>query len=638
MTEKLPLTSQTPLEQRLEALKSLIPEAFSEGNIDFNKLRSALGNIVDTNAERYGLSWAGKSEAVRAVQIPSKGTLEPLFDKSVNFDSSQNLIIEGDNLEVLKLLQKSYYGKIKMIYIDPPYNTGNEFIYPDNFREGLEDYLVYSGQRENDGTRLSSSEERNGRKHSKWLNMMYPRLFLARNLLREDGVIFVSIDDNEVKNLRGLMDEIFGEDNFLGMMVWRNSSRASDKIAIEHEYIVVYARQSVDLLDDVWSQSREEAQELMQLVEQARTKNKSLEATTEQLRKKIKNYQERDEARGTKQFSWLTNYSNIDENWKIYYAVDLSGEGSGPPRKFGEKVIDPPPGRHWMSQEYIDDLDDEGRIVWRSDRAYRKLYIEETVEGLKSVIDIPTRRGSEFLKSLLGKDIFDKPKPTDLIKQIARFILKENDILLDFFAGSGTSANAIINLNEQDGGSRKFIMVQLPEKTGREDYKTITDICLERTRRVIKKLDDADNGSLGLNGKPDRGFKAFALRASNFKVWDGEVNTQEKLEEQLSLIAENLEPGEADEQGILFEIMLKAGLPLTAAIAELSLGQKVYAVEDKTLYICLAQPITEATLKEIVAARPQTFVCLDVAFEGNDQLKTNTLLQTRNAGIRFYTV
>ena len=248
MTDKLPLLSQTPLDQRLETLKTLIPEAFSEGKLDFNKLKSALGNATDTNAERYGLSWAGKNEAVRAVQIPSKGTLEPLPDKSVNFDSSQNLIIEGDNLEVLKLLQKSYYGKIKMIYIDPPYNTGNEFIYPDNFREGLEDYLVYSGQRENDGTRLSSSEEKNGRKHSKWLNMMYPRLFLARTLLKEDGVIFVSIDDDEVKKLRALMDEIFGEENVLGAFVWKRRSGSNDalnNVSVDHEYVMAARRSEI---------------------------------------------------------------------------------------------------------------------------------------------------------------------------------------------------------------------------------------------------------------------------------------------------------------------------------------------------------------------------------------------------------
>lgn len=262
MTEtdtKLPLTSEVPLESRLSALEALIPEAFSEGRVDFDKLKSALGDVVETSQERYGLTWAGKSEAIRAVQIPSKGTLEPMPEESVNFDDSQNAIIEGDNLEVLKLLQKSYYGKVKMIYIDPPYNTGNEFIYPDNFKEGLEDYLLYSGQRTDDGTRLSTNEDQAGRKHSKWLNMMYPRLFLARNLLREDGVIFVSIDDNEVKNLRALMDEVFGEENFLAQISIVNNPKGrvlKDHFAVSHEYLFAYSR--IPLIEELGIQKTEE--------------------------------------------------------------------------------------------------------------------------------------------------------------------------------------------------------------------------------------------------------------------------------------------------------------------------------------------------------------------------------------------
>jgi adenine-specific DNA-methyltransferase len=267
-----------------------------------------------------------------------------------------------------------------------------------------------------------------------------------------------------------------------------------------------------------------------------------------------------------------------------------------------------------------------------------KAYLMEHQESkLTGIQFFDSQKDSKFLQQI-GIP-FDFPKPVDLIKQVVA-LFDRDDIILDFFAGSGTTAQAVLELNKEDGGNRKFIMVQLPEKTSREDYPTITDITLERTRRVIKKLNDAENGSLGLQSTPDRGFKAFTLRASNFKVWDSSVEgkTASDLEEQLTLFAHNLEVNEADEKGILFEIILKSGLPITVQIQELELNQKVYAIEDKTLYICLAQPIQEATLTAVVEAKPKKFVCLDAAFEGNDQLKTNTLLQMRNAGITFYTV
>lgn len=249
-SEKIDLRSKDILAERLDTLRDLLPEAFREGIIDFEALKQALGEEVDLGRERYGLTWAGKSEAIKNIQTPSVGTLVPVSEESVNFDTTENLIIEGDNLEVLKLLQKSYHGKVKMIYIDPPYNTGNEFIYPDNFREGLEDYLRYSGQMNGDGIKLTTNTETDGRYHSKWLNMMYPRLFLARNLLREDGVIFVSIDDHEVHNLRLLMNEIFGEENFISTIIWQkvySPKNTARHFSEDHDYIVVYARNG-----DLW--------------------------------------------------------------------------------------------------------------------------------------------------------------------------------------------------------------------------------------------------------------------------------------------------------------------------------------------------------------------------------------------------
>jgi adenine-specific DNA-methyltransferase len=310
--EKFPITSQIPLEERLKALNDLIPEAFSEGKIDFGKLRSALGESVDSSSERYGLSWAGKSEAIRAVQIPSRGTLEPMPDKSINFDTSQNMIIEGDNLEVLKLLQKSYYGKIKMIYIDPPYNTAGDFIYPDNFREGLEDYLIYSGQRADDGTRLSSNEERGGRKHSKWLNMMYPRLFLARNLLREDGVIFISIDDNEVTNLKALCNEIFGEENFIAqnIRVSNSAKNQSTFVSVTHDYTLIYCRSKDAHTSTNWKVPKSNLGEFLSVVRRLTKSELSFDEISDELRK-------------------LTKYPRFYE-FDHYYYVDKKFDKLGP--------------------------------------------------------------------------------------------------------------------------------------------------------------------------------------------------------------------------------------------------------------------------------------------------------------------
>lgn len=611
---KLPLTSETPLESRLEALKVLIPEAFTEGKVDFAKLKSALGEVVETGHERYGLTWAGKSEAVRAVQIPSKGTLEPMPEASVNFDESQNLIIEGDNLEVLKLLQKSYYGKVKMIYIDPPYNTGNEFIYPDNFREGLEDYLLYSGQRADDGTRLSTSEEAAGRKHSRWLTMMYPRLFLARNLLRDDGVIFVSIDDNEVKNLRALLDEVFGEENFVANVVWqkRTAPDARATLGAAHDSILVFAR------------SMERFKETLRLLPITESRAKE--------------------------------YQNPDNDPRGRWAsVDLTGQaGHATPSQFytietpSGAMYAPPPGRCWaIAERTFKALNKEGKIWFGKDGSARprlKKYLSEA-EGIAPWTWWANdevghnQEGRKELIALLGEDTFDTPKPTRLVRRMLEISVEPTDraVILDFFAGSGTTAQAVMKLNEEDSGNRRFILVQLPEKTDRADYPTIADITRERVRRVIAKLDKADEGKLELTDRPDRGFKAFRLTASNFKVWEADNAPQDAaaLEAQLDLFTENV-TGER-EPSVLYELVLKSGFPLTAKIERLELGGTVYAVEGKELYICLADPVTQETLSAVADAKPKRFVCLDVAFDGKDELKTNTVLQMRNAGIVFHT-
>ena len=404
-----------------------------------------------------------------------------------------NLIIHGDNLKALKALLPTYAGKVKCIYIDPPYNTGNEgWAYNDNVNSPMMKEWLGKAVDRDDLTR-----------HDKWLCMMLPRLKLLKDLLRNDGVIFVSIDDNEVQYLRLLMEEIFGQENFIAQMVWHNSSRSNDYITTEHEYLVVFAR-DLSALGEPWRKKRAEIPAMKKLVERVQNSGGSVKDAEEILTKEIRRLVESEHNKKTKAHSWLTNYSNVDDDWRIYYAVDLSGEGDGPPRKFGNKMIPAPSGRHWMGQDYIDELYEQNRIVWRAERAYRKLYIEESEESLKGILTFPTRQGTEFIKQLLGRGAFDKPKPMDLIKHLLTFATDKTSLVLDSFAGSGTIGHAVVALNNEDGGNRKFILVQCDEfnkKTGK-----IEDICdavtAERLRRVIKGFRGASDENLrkGLGG------------------------------------------------------------------------------------------------------------------------------------------
>ncbi|OFZ68891.1 MAG: hypothetical protein A2V79_02920 [Betaproteobacteria bacterium RBG_16_56_24] len=647
---KLPLTSADLTEALLAQLRDAVPQIFSEGRVDFFKLQAALGEHIDTNPERYGLTWAGKRDAFRNVQVPSVATLRPQPEESVNWDSSENLIIEGDNLEVLKLLQKPYHGKVKMIYIDPPYNTGNEFIYPDNFREGLDEYLRYTGQLGEDGTATSTNKDTSGRYHSNWLNMMYPRLFLARNLLREDGVIFVSIDDHEVHNLRLLMDEVFGEENFVACVIWQHSLQPKGymgKFSIHHNYLLMYSR------SDLYEVS-------------------SLERTEEH----NKNYANPDnDPRG----AWRTgDVRNALDRPNLKYDI-ISPSG---------KVIHSPENGWRWSKETVAEKIRSGEIIFSKDetRIIRKIYLS-TVEGR-----VPesvwfgketgtTRDAASELKELFGGSTpFDTPKPVLLIQRMIEVAgVEATDIVLDFFAGSGTTAHAVLDLNQQDGGNRKFILIQLPEKTDNPQYPTIAHITRERVRRVIAKqmqippsppfakggikaagelfaepMPDEANPPLKKGGRGDLGFRAFKLDSSNFKIWRSDKAPQpaEQLAEQLKLYADNV-LAERNDQDRLYELILKCGMPLSARVEEIQLpvrpepvegrastssARMVFSVSDGNLLICLEPHLDRDTLRALFARKPQMVLCLDTAFDGNDALKTNTVLEAQTHGIIFKTV
>jgi len=612
--DKLDMRSLDIAEERQQELLRLFPEVRTEGGkLDFDRLKLALGEAVDVGKERYGMSWPGKADCFRTIQAPSLGTLRPSPEESVAFDASENLIIEGDNLEVLKLLQKSYLGKVKMIYIDPPYNTGNDFIYPDNFAESLQTYLEYTGQVDDQGHRFGTNTDTDGRFHSKWLNMMYPRLYLARNLLREDGVIFISIDDNEIDNLRKVCNDVFGEENFVATVIWqkRYSRENRGGIGDAHDYLVVYAA-SRGLFDE----------------------RRSLIPMNEDQERVYRN-------------------PNDDPGGR-WRAVPMTAQGFRPNQMYEIEVPSgqrhkPPEGRCWsmVEPEYLK-LKAQGRIYFGKDGSSQPnviRYLSE-VDGLvpwtwwpSSEVGHTDEARKEIRKILGSQTIFETPKPSRLIRRILEIAATPDGVVLDFFAGSGTTAHAVLDLNKQDGGNRKFILVQLPEPTGREDYPTIADITKERVRRVIAKLSDEDAGKLDLDGgaAPDRGFRVFKLAESNFKPWNAQVaHDAQALEEQLDMHVDHVREGRSNED-LLYEILLKSGFPLTTPVDAVPMaGKTVYAVAGGALFICLERELTLEVIRTMAGSRPERVVCLDEGFAGNDQLKANAVQIFKTKGVTTF--
>ncbi|MFH1674324.1 MAG: site-specific DNA-methyltransferase, partial [Pseudomonadota bacterium] len=546
-------------EEKINNLKKILPEAFTEGKIDWEKLKAALGEDIEFRNERYVLNWAGKSDAFRVLQAPTTATLVPCKEESVKFDDTGNIFVEGENLEVLKVLQKSYFGKIKMIYIDPPYNTGNDnFIYPDKFSETKEEYLERIGDKDETGymTReglFRKNSRDSGHYHSNWLSMMYPRLFLARNLLREDGVIFVSIDDNEVHNLRLLMNEVFGEENFVSCLVWKKSygGGAKTKYVVGlHEYILVFAK-------------NKECIEKIEL------------PPSQDVLKYYKWKDEKFDYRGPYRKQPLATNS-MDERPNLRFPINRQGHEIWPEKQW-----------QWSKDRVMKALNSNELIFKNKNNKwnveYKQYLKDENGEerGAKpySLIEGPyTQVGTGELTELFGNSkTFSFPKPIGLIKYFIQFIDK-NDIILDFFSGSGTTAHAVLDLNKQDNGNRKFICIQLPEKCDEKTeafkggYKSIAEIGKERIRRVIKKIkedEESKEPNLFSKDKPkqDLGFKVFKLQESNFKIWRPKVKNEEELFEQLTFHTDPVDEN-AETENILYELLLKSGIPLTAGIED----------------------------------------------------------------------
>jgi adenine-specific DNA-methyltransferase len=634
MTEpkKMDLKSMDIPEDKKEQLRQLFPEVFTEKKIDFEKLKLVLGEAIETGKERYGLNWAGKADCFKIIQQPSVGTLKPCREESIDFDNTENLFIEGDNLEVLKLLQKAYYGRIKMMYFDPPYNTGNDFIYPDNYSESLDTYLKYTGQVDSEGRKYSTNTEADGRFHTKWLNMMYPRLYLARNLLSDNGVIFISIDDKESSNLRKLMDEIFGEDNFIACIANINNpkGRSDDKyIPTAHEYLLVYRKK--DVLFYGW-EAEDNVIKRYNKVDSRGEKYREIDL------RKTGDTDRREDRPNL--FYWFYYNpetkdfyaSREDEDKKGYTKiVPLREDGSEGNWRWELKTANNnlsrlvpklmPVRKVWSVFE-MDYLDPNERIKPTS--AWTKK-------------EFNTERGSEqFIELGFDKTIFPRPKPVGLIMRILETATNKEsgDIILDIFAGSGTTAHAVLEMNQIDGGNRRFICIQLPEtcdessdafKTG---FRTIADIGKERTRRAIKKIKQEKEARLDLGGneKQDLGFKVINLQQSNFKIWDTEnAEDAKKLGEQLEFHVDHIDP-KSTQEDILYELLLKSGFDLATKTEKLTLaGKTVYSIADGAMLVCLEEKLTKEVINAIAEMTPSRVICLDKGFKDNDQLKTNAV-------------
>jgi adenine-specific DNA-methyltransferase len=615
------VTKTTPdvTADQVARLREIFPECVAEGRVDFERLRATLGDLdALAGEETYSFTWAGRADAFRAVQTPSAASLRPAPEESVNWDTTQHLFIEGENLEVLKLLYKSYFGRVKMIYIDPPYNTGNDFIYRDDYRQPRRAYLEKTGQIDAEGNVLTSNPEASGRYHSDWLTMMYPRLFLARQLLREDGLILVSIDDVEVANLKLMLNEIFGEENLVAHVLWQKryvSNVTARWISDMHDHILVYARQK----------------ENVQVNRLPRTEDQ-LEA-----------YKNPD---GDPRGPWRPQDLSASKayNAGLYTITTPSG-----------MQVKPPPGRYWRcSKKQYEEWLADNRIwfgISGKGRPMLKAFLSEAQEGItpNTWWDYEfaghNKEATLEMKELFdGGSPFDTAKPVKLLGRMIELFSEADSLVLDFFAGSCTTAHAVLEHNRSDGGCRRFIMIQIPEavdtsaETGKNAERlglaSIADIGKERIRRVIAQMQADREGQLPLDTRDtpeDLGFRVFKLAPSSFRHWEQPGGDSAALVQQLTFFDRGLEEG-ADPQNVIYEVILKEGYPLTSRIETLPLeANLVYRITDTrredppSFYLCLDAEVHTASLDALPLDKMTVFICRDTAL--TDSQKVNLAAQ-----------
>lgn len=621
--------------ENIDALRSLFPDAFRQGRIDFDVLKQLLGGVVDVRDEKYGLNWHGKRQARQIALTPSTGTLLPCPEESVDWDATQNLMIEGDNLEVLKLLQKSYARKVKLIYIDPPYNTGSDFVYSDDFKDSLRNYLRVTGQIDDEGYKRTSNPESSGRFHTEWLNMMLPRLKLAQSLLHRNGVIFISIDDQELGNLKIVCDEIFGAENFVANIIWEKGRKNDAKlVSIGHDYMLVYARNKAALTENgvKWREAKPGAAEIQ--TEYLRLKalhSGDNEAIQDGVREFYKGLPKEHPSKK------LSRYGNVDERG-VWRDDNMSWPGGGGPKYdvihpvSGKPCKVPEGGWRYSTPEKMQEMIEAGRVKFRDDESeppIRKTYLvrgdddldEEDPEEQSDSEDVGLQvagsyfyrsalQASNLMLSMFNAKIFNNPKDHEVLARWFNYATNgdRNAIILDFFAGSGTAGHSVMALNAKDLGSRRYVLVQLPEPLA-EDNKdqrvaaefcrkigkptNIAELTKERLRRSSAKVrEEAPAASI------DTGFRVFRLAQSNIRAWEPAPSD---LEGTLLANAEHLVQGRS-ERDVLYELLLKLGLDLCVPIEKKDIGGKaVHAIGGGALIVCLSDGLTKDVVESLAA-------------------------------------
>jgi len=608
MSDQLKMHSPNLVDSNIEKIAALFPNCITEAQgengelkkaIDFDLLKQELSQVlVEGEQERYRLDWVGKKESILTANAPIAKTLRPCREESVNFDKTENLFIEGDNLEALKLLQENYLGKVKMIYIDPPYNTGNDFIYEDDFAESTNVFFERSNQVDEEGNRLIANTESNGRFHSDWLSMMYSRLKLARNLLKDDGVIFISIDDNEQDNLRKILDEVFGRNNFVANLIWEKKFAPQNDakwFSENHDHILCYAKNKNEL-------------------------SIKLLPRTSEMNERYKNYD--NDPRGV----WISdNLLRKDLQKTGVYTITTPN---------GNKY-DPPSGRSWrVSESKFHEMAKDNRIWFGSDGGNVpriKRFLTEVQDGIKSQtiwkfneVGHNQEASQELRKLFDGESYFDTPKPVRLLSRIIFLSTHKDDIVLDFFAGSSTTAHAVMQINAEDGGNRKFIMVQLPEQTDEKSeaykagYANIAEISKERIRRAGKKILEDNNGKEGIENL-DVGFRVLKIDSTNMK--DVYYTPDALKQSDLLDLASNIKADRTSED-LLFQVMLDWGLELSLPIErKIVAGKEVFYVAGNSLVACF-DDLTFDVVDEVAKDHPLRFVSAEKAIH-HDHDKTN---------------
>lgn len=664
----------------LDKLSSLFPECVSEGKLDIDKLLSLCGEYIDNDFEKYKFEWKGKADCLRLAQKRSTGTLRPCPEESVDWDTTQNLYIEGDNLEVLKLLQTAYYRKVKMIYIDPPYNTGNDFVYADDFADPMSRYKEVTQQT------TKSNPETMGRFHTNWLNMMYPRLRLAANLLRDDGVIFISIDDAELYNLKKVCDEVFGEENYVATLVYdKNRKNDAKYFSVGHEYMLVYFKSAATIYEMgiVLRATKEGIDEVKEEFQRLRALyNDDWVKVNEGLKALYASWPADDPRKS------LARFTRVDEKGPYRDDGNINWPGGGGPMYdvihpiTGKICKKPVSGWRYPTPERLQEEIAKGHVVFGKDETtvprVRMNLFEADKEVLRSVhFSYAQTATNEFVKIFDGKRVFENPKSVDDIKKLVEYITAktDGDIILDFFSGSATTAHAVMQLNAEDGGNRRFILVQLPElcdeksEAYKAGYKNICEIGKERIRRAGKKIAETiyeDKFAIKIGGQTvaslasaveiiqpkeeavqqiqeklkglDIGFKVFKLDTSNLKTWDATPIEDEQLDllyQRMNTMIHRVKPERTD-LDMIYEIMLKLGVPLTYSVTPFTVNNKtVYGVgDDYLLLICLAEDVRPEDVEQMAEYTPAKIIISRDSFR-DDTAMANAYYILRDHGIEL---